>query len=60
MTPDALTAWRARCGLSQRAAADALGLSVRALRYYEAGERFIPRPVALACAAVETGLEPIA
>jgi transcriptional regulator with XRE-family HTH domain len=56
MTAAAFKAWRKRLGLSQREAGDALGLSLRAVANYEAGERRIPKPVALACAAVALGL----
>lgn len=56
MPPAALREWRKRLGLSQRGAADALGLSLRAVQNYEAGERTIPKPVALACAAIALGL----
>jgi transcriptional regulator with XRE-family HTH domain len=63
MTPNDLTAWRQRLRLTKAQAADALGLSYSAYRYYEAGERDgkpveIPRTVALACAAVAFGLPP--
>ena len=57
MTP--LAAWRERMGLSQARAAEALGMCLRAYRYQESGARRIPRWVALACAAIEAGLEPV-
>ena len=53
-----LRQWRDRLGLSQREAADALGLSLRGYQYYEAGERDIGRHIALACSAVAFGLPP--
>lgn len=56
MTPAQLRAWRARLSLSQREAAAALGLSMRGYQNYESGEHAIPKPVALACAAVALGL----
>lgn len=65
MTPEALKAWRKRLGLSQQAAADALGVSLRMYAYYEKGRREdgrtveIPRTVALAAAAIAFGLPPI-
>lgn len=57
MTPEEFKAWRKRLGLTQGQAAEALGLSLRAIQYYERGEREITKTVALACAAVEAGLE---
>jgi transcriptional regulator with XRE-family HTH domain len=57
MNPTTLKDWRKRLGLSQRGAADALGLSFRAYQNYESGFRPIPKPVALACAAVALGLK---
>lgn len=47
--------WRRHLGLSQTAAADALGVSPRMVVYYEAG-RDIPKPVELACAALALGI----
>jgi len=57
VTPLTFKDWRKRLGLSQRGAADALGLSLRAVQNYESGLREIPKPVALACAAVALGLK---
>lgn len=65
MSPAAIKSWRARLGLSQQAAAEALGVSLRMYAYYEKGRREdgrtveIPRTVALAAAAVAFGLPPI-
>lgn len=56
MTPEEFKAWRKRLELTQTQAAEALGLSLRAIQYYERGEREITRTVALACAAVEAGI----
>jgi len=62
----ALAAWRARIGLTQRAAATALGMSLSAYQEQERGASFAGEPrkpsrtLLLACAAVEHGLEPIA
>mgnify|MGYP006435533715 CR=1 FL=1 len=53
MNPDDLKAWRARLSLSQREAAEALGLSPRIYQYYEAGSVRIPYPVKLACDYLE-------
>lgn len=52
MTAAILKSWRLRLGLSQKAAAEALGVSLRMLQYYESGDMPIPKTVALACAAV--------
>lgn len=41
--------WMHRHGLTQQAAADALGISRRMLAYYVSGEKPVPRTVALAC-----------
>ncbi len=45
--------WRARNGLSQQGAAEALGLSRRTIAYYESGEKPIPKTVWLACRGLE-------
>lgn len=65
MTPDDFKAWRERMGYSMQAAATALGISKPSVVNYERGSRreddrtvAIPRTVALACAALEQGLEP--
>lgn len=41
--------WRMRHGLSLSKAADALGLSRRAVAYYSNGEKKVPKPILLAC-----------
>ena len=41
--------WMDRNGLTQTAAAEALGISRRMLVYYLSGEKPVPRTVALAC-----------
>jgi transcriptional regulator with XRE-family HTH domain len=61
MTPDAFKAWRKSLGLSQKKAADALGLKNRIVQYYEKGERDgdkvkIPKHVRLACYALSIGM----
>ncbi len=48
-SPDGMKRWRGRFGLTLDAAAAALGLSRRTVAYYEAGEKPIPKAVALAC-----------
>ena len=54
--------WRKDQNLSQKEAADALGLKRRVVQYYEKGERDgepvkIPRVVRLACYALLLGIE---
>ena len=54
--------WRKEMDLSQKEAADALGLKRRVVQYYEKGERDgepvkIPRVVRLACFAILSGAE---
>ena len=64
MTAADFHAWRQRMGLKKNEAARALGIGVRTLDYYEAGQRSeggaapIPQTVALACAALAFGLPP--
>lgn len=59
MTSTSLRAWRKRLNLSQRAAAEALGVSLRQYSDYERGVADVPHTVALACAAVAYGLPPM-
>ena len=54
MTPDQLKSWRANLGLSQKAAAEAIGISVRSIIYYEKGQAPIPKTVELACTAIDS------
>ena len=49
LTTAQFKAWRIRLSLTQRAAAEALGISERAVIYYEKGERPISDTVALLC-----------
>lgn len=61
MTPGEFKAWRKALGLSQKRAADALGLKNRIVQYYEKGERDgekvkIPKHVRLACYALSIGV----
>ena len=39
MSKVAIKRWRKRLGITQARAAELLGVSVRAIKYYEAGER---------------------
>lgn len=60
MKPADLKRWRKWMGLSQKEAAEALGLKRRVVQYYEKGERDgetvkIPRSVRLACKALADG-----
>ena len=62
----AIARWRARMGLSQRAAAAALGMTLAGYQQQERGRSFrderpmqAPRPLLLACAAIERGIAPI-
>jgi transcriptional regulator with XRE-family HTH domain len=61
MTPEEFKTWRKTLGLSQKKAADALGLKNRIVQYYEKGERDgervkIPKHVRLACYALSIGV----
>lgn len=62
MTSDQFKAWRLHLKLSKKRAAAALGLSQSAVDHYERGYRrdgsgtvTIPKPVALACMALQNG-----
>ena len=62
----AIARWREHLGLSQRAAAAALGMGLRGYQEQERGAAFTSgkprrpsRALLLACAAVKHGLEPI-
>lgn len=56
MTPAGLIDWRKRHGLTQAAAAEALGCGRRSLQLWENGTNEIPRYIGLACTAVSLGL----
>jgi transcriptional regulator with XRE-family HTH domain len=61
MKPEEFKAWRKSLGLSQKKAADALGLKNRIVQYYEKGERDgekvkIPKHVRLACWALSLSI----
>lgn len=60
----AVAAWQARLGLTDRAAASALGMSLSAYQAQKLGRengkpRSASRALLLACAAIEAGLQPI-
>ena len=62
MSPAAFKRWRKSLKMSQKDAAQALGLKRRILQYYEKGERDgepveIPKTVRLACYALTQGRE---
>lgn len=62
MRPSDFKRWRKSLGLSQKQAADALGLKRRVVQYYEKGERDggkvkIPKTVRLACFALAQGVD---
>lgn len=61
MTPKGFRQWRKDLKLSQKAAAEALGLKTRMIQYYENGERNgkkvkVPKTVRLACYAISRGI----
>lgn len=61
MKPADFKSWRKGQGLSQKKAAEALGLKLRIIQYYEKGERGsknvkIPKSVRLACYAISEGI----
>ena len=58
MTADHLRAWQAHMGLTQRAAADALGVTQAAYSRWVTGATPIDLRTALACAALAAGLGP--
>ncbi len=62
MDPRQFKRWRKSLELSQKEAAQALGLKRRMIQYYEKGERdgsqvVIPKSVRLACYALTQGCE---
>ena len=66
MTAEQLAQWRADLGLSQRAAAAALGIALPTYQSMERGRSWktgqpleIDRRTALACAALAAGLAPV-
>ena len=57
MTGPDIIRWRKHLGLSQIAAARALGMSPAGLRNLEKGITVIRKPVQLACAALALGIK---
>lgn len=61
----AIARWRERMGISQRVAAEQLGMSLSAYQEQERGSKFDGTPrqpskvLLLACAAIEAQLQPI-
>jgi len=58
MKPEEFKKWRKSLGLSQKNAAEMLGLKIRIIQYYEKGKKGkktinIPKYIQLACAALE-------
>ena len=61
MGPKDFKRWRKALGMSQKQAAEALGLKPRMIQYYEKGQRDdqaveVPKAVRLACYALEQGV----
>ncbi|WP_210482731.1 helix-turn-helix domain-containing protein [Microvirga antarctica] len=63
MTREQFKSWRNHMGLTQQAAADALGISKGSVDLYERGRRrederpvVVPKTVELACAALALGI----
>ena len=61
MEPKDFKKWRKGLGLSQKKAAEALGLKLRMIQYYEKGNRdgkvvAVPKSVRLACYAIQCGV----
>ena len=61
MRPLDFKRWRKSLGVSQKEAAEALGLKRRVVQYYERGERdgdkvLVPKTVRLACYALLSGI----
>jgi len=64
MTAEGFKAWLGRMGgpkrpMSDRAAAEALGMSRNSIKAYKDGTAEVPKVVALACAALAYGLPPM-
>ena len=53
MRAEGIRAWRKRLRLTQTEAGAAIGMSLRQMQSYEAGEAVIPLTVELACEALE-------
>lgn len=59
MKPASLAAWMRRLDLNKVQASEKLGVARTTLDRYLSGETEIPRYVALACAALSEGLQPL-
>lgn len=59
MRHESFLAFRERKGWTRKETAEQLDIDRTTQRKLEAGERPIPRHIALACAALEAGLEPL-
>lgn len=62
MKPSDFKRWRKSLKLSQKEAAEALGLKRRVVQYYEKGERdgetvTVPKYIRLACGALAAGVQ---
>ncbi len=62
MKPGDFKRWRKSLKLSQKEAAEALGLKRRVVQYYEKGERDgeavkVPKYIRLACSALASGMQ---
>ncbi|MEQ9334445.1 helix-turn-helix transcriptional regulator [Thalassobaculum sp.] len=62
MKPGDFRRWRKSLKLSQKEAAEALGLKRRVVQYYEKGERDgetvkVPKYIRLACSALASGVQ---
>ncbi len=62
MSPSEFKTWRKSLKLTQKSAAQKLGLKPRIIQYYEKGERngalfAVPLSVELACFAISLGIE---
>jgi predicted transcriptional regulator len=55
MTADEFKAWRTWMGFDKHEAAEALGVTYRAIDYYETGKRAVPRMGELLCEALAKG-----
>ena len=49
-------AWMKHHKLTNKSAAETLGISARSVVYYKSGERPVPRAIRLACRAIDMGL----
>lgn len=59
MNKENFKSWRKSLNLTQEEAATRLGMARRQVQKYETGDAEIPLSIALACAAIIAGLEPL-